>query len=126
MSTTLRICLIVASVLMCIYTLHKIRKTQLNIDDSIYWISAAALLVVMSVFPVIPTKVAELMGIQSPVNFVYLVMIALVIIKLFLVVIDLSVQKHRLNLLVERLAVIHKETDDKINMLIEKESRSEK
>ena len=118
MSVTLRVCLIVASVFMAIYTFRKIRKNQLNIDDSIYWIVTSVCLVVLSAFPIIPTKIAELLGIESPVNLVYLVVIFFIILKLFLLVIDFSVQKHRLNMLVEKLAVIDKENKDKIEDLI--------
>ena len=108
MSIQLQIFLIVASVLVSLYAFRKIRKAQLNIDDAIYWVVSAVLLVVMSIFPGIPTYIATLLGIESPVNFVFLFMIFLVIVKLFMISIDLSVQKYRLNLLVEKLALIKK------------------
>ena len=111
MGITLRIVLILASVLAVIYTLRKIRKAQLNIDDSIYWIVMSVLLLVMSIFPQTAEWGAQLLGFISPANFVLVVMIFMVLIKLFQVAVDLSVAKHRLNLLIQKIALLNKETE---------------
>ncbi len=107
MSLVLRISLVLVSFLVVVFVLKKIRKTQLHIDDAIYWIVSAFLLLIISIFPQIAIWVSELMGIQSPANFVFLFMIFMILIKLFHVAIDLSIQKDRLNRLVQRLALLH-------------------
>lgn len=111
MGITLRIVLIMASVLAVIYTLRKIRKAQLNIDDSIYWIFMSVLLLVMSIFPQTAEWGAQLLGFITPANFVLVVIIFMVMIKLFQVAVDLSVAKHRLNLLIQKIALLNKETE---------------
>lgn len=111
MSIVLRIALIVVSALVMYFVLKKIRKAQLEIDDSIYWIVFALLLLVISIFPGIAIRASQLLGIQSPANFVFLVMIFLVLIKLFQISIELSIQKHRLNHLVQKLALLNQEHD---------------
>lgn len=116
MSLTLRVFLIVASVISVIYTLRKIRKAQLNIDDSIYWIVMSILLLVMSIFPNAVSWAAKLFGFVGVVNFVFFFMIFAVIIKLFQISIDLSISKHRLNLLIQKTALLNKEMEFKINM----------
>ena len=112
MSTTLRIVLIVISAFVLLYTIKKIRKSQLNIDDSVYWIGFAVILLVMSIFPIIPTFFSELLGIASPVNFVYLLVIALIMLKLFKLAIELSITKRRLNHLIQRIAILNHEVDE--------------
>ena len=112
MSIVLRIALIVVSALVMYFVLKKIRKAQLEIDDSIYWIVFSVLLLVISIFPGIAIEASKLLGIRSPANFVFLVMIFLVLIKLFQVSIDLSIQKHRLNHLVQKLALLNQEHDE--------------
>ena len=107
MSTTLRILLIVVSVIVAIYTLHKIRKAQLNIDDAFYWIIFSVLILVMSIFPGIVYFMANLFGIESPSNFVFLVIIFIVLVKMFGLSIELSIQKHRLNYLIQRTALMN-------------------
>ena len=106
MSLVLRIALIVVSLLVVIFVIKKIRKTQLHIDDAIYWIVFSALLFIISVFPEIAIWAAKVLGIQSPANFVFLFVIFMVFIKLFDLAIELSVQKHRLNRLVQNLALM--------------------
>lgn len=111
MTLTLRIVLIVASVLVVLYTIRKIRKSQLNIDDSIFWIGFSVMLLIMSIFPQIVNFFTQLLGIASPVNFVFLFVIFLILIKLFKLAIDLSVTKHRLNHLIQRIAIINHEVE---------------
>jgi hypothetical protein len=107
MSIILRIALIVVSFLVVVFVLRKIRKTQLHIDDAIYWIVSAGLLLIISIFPQIAIFASELLEIESPANFVFLFMIFMIVIKLFNLAIDLSIQKQRLNRLVQKLALLH-------------------
>lgn len=107
MSIVLRITLIVVSFLVLLFVLKKIRRTQLYIDDAIFWIVFSALLLVISIFPQLAVWASDLLGIQSPANFVFLFMIFVVLIKLFQISIELSVQKHRLNRLVQKLALMN-------------------
>ena len=107
MSLELRIVLIVASVLAVIYALSKIRKAELKIDDAFYWMFSSVLLLVMSIFPTVTYFLSELLGIQSPSNLVFLFMIFMILVKLFAVSIDLSIQKRRLNNLIQKIAIIN-------------------
>ena len=109
MALTLRLVLIFACVISSIYTLRKIRKSKLSVDDAFYWIFFSFILLIIGIFPEIAEFLAHLLGIQSPSNFVFLVMIFLVLFKLFSVAIDISVQKHRLNNLIQRLAIMNYE-----------------
>lgn len=111
MTLTLRIVLIVASIFVVFYTIRKIRKSQLNIDDSVFWIGFSVMLLIMSIFPQVVTFFTQLLGIASPVNFVFLFVIFLIIIKLFKLAIDLSITKHRLNHLIQRIAIINHDVE---------------
>ena len=120
MSIVLRIALIIVSFLVVVFVLRKIRKTQLDIDDAIYWIIASVLLLILSIFPKLAFWASDLLGIDSPSNFVFLFMIFVVLIKLFNMAIDLSIQKQRLNRLIQKLALTDKEVSQ------EKENRQSK
>lgn len=106
MSIVLRIALIAVSFLVIVFVIKKIRRTKLYIDDAIYWIAFSVMLFVLSLFPQIAIWASELLGIESPANFVFLLMIFVVLIKLFQLSIELSVQKQRLNRLVQKLALM--------------------
>ena len=122
MSLELRIVLIVASVLAVIYALAKIRKAELKIDDAFYWVFSSVLLLVMSIFPTVTYFLSELLGIQSPSNFVFLFMIFMILVKLFAISIDLSIQKRRLNSLIQKIAIVNHSSDSQKNSENKKEN----
>ncbi len=109
MNTLLRVVLMISSVLVALFILLRIRKKHLNIDDAMYWLFFSLLILVLGIFPDIAEWAAALVGVDAASNFVFLVMIFLILIKLFYVCIDLSIQKQRLTRLIQRLALMNKE-----------------
>ena len=77
MPTMLRILLIVSSLLTVGYILSRIHKAKMRIQDSIFWIIFALIAVLLAIFPQIVYWMTSMLGIESPVNFVYLVFIFL-------------------------------------------------
>lgn len=112
MNTLLRVVLMVSSVFVALFILLRIRKKHLNIDDAMYWLFFSLLILVLGIFPDIAEWAANLIGVDAASNFVFLVMIFLILIKLFYVCIDLSIQKQRLTRLIQRLALMNKEMRD--------------
>lgn len=126
MTLALRIILIVVSVFVTVYALRKIRKAQLNIDDAFYWIVVAVILLVMSIFPIVPTYLSSLIGIESPANLVFLVMIFLAFVKLFSLSIEFSIQKSRLNKFVQKVALMTNESNCTDKRVIENKSATDR
>ena len=112
MSIVLRIALIVVCVTACGYVLRKIRRAQMEIDDAIYWIVVSILLVIISIFPQIPDFFSDLLGIQSPSNFVFLAVIFLVILKLFSLSLEVSLLKQKLKSTIQNVAIREKELEE--------------
>lgn len=113
MSLIIRIVLIVASVWFTAYILHKVRVAKMHIDDTIFWIFFTLVIFLFGIFPQIPTWMAEVLKIQSPVNFVYLVIIFLLIIKIFALTIKLSKVEVTVQKLVQELALKEVESKEK-------------
>ena len=111
MSPILRILLIVVSIALTYFVLRKIRKAQLDIDDSLHWIITAIVLILLSLFPNTVIKLSEMLGFMSPANLVFLCMIFVVLVRLFVQSVEMSVQKHRLNRLVQKLALVKAEDE---------------
>lgn len=105
MPIQLRVVLIIASLATCYYTLHKIRKSQIKIEDALFWILTSISLVLLSIFPSIAFFFADLLVIDSSVNFVYLVVIFFLILKVFVLSIKLSQMEERIKNLVQRIAI---------------------
>lgn len=83
MSVTLRVLLFVGSVVTLFYIQRKIRKSAFGIDEASYWIFLFGVLVVMSIFPNIVSTMASLLGFESGSNFVFLIIIFLLLINNF-------------------------------------------
>ena len=115
MSSTLRVVLIIASFATAYWSFRKIRKSQIQIEDSIFWIIAAIVLMIISVFPGIPSICAKILGIQSASNFVFLCMIFILIIKTFMLTIRISQTDNKIKSLVQEVAIRDKKIEDLIS-----------
>lgn len=54
MTPTLRVVLIVVSILTTFMIMRKIRQSKLQIEDSIFWLGFSSILIVFSIFPGLP------------------------------------------------------------------------
>ena len=75
MSIYLRIILVVISMLSMMNVMKRVRRFKLQIENSIFWIIFSLLLILVAVFPDPMFWLAELLGIQSPANMVFLFVI---------------------------------------------------
>ena len=117
MSLVFKIILVVTSVLACVYALRKIRKSQLRIEDALFWIVISVMLVIVSVFPGLAEFFTKLIGMEAPSNFIFLVMIFLLLVKTFSLSIKVSQTEERIKNLVQKLAIINNETEKEIDDL---------
>ena len=113
MSLSLKIVLVVFSILTCFYIARKLRKSQMNINDTVFWIFFAVILVLLSVFPGIAGWGSKLLGFQAPVNFVFVVVIFLLILRVFVMSIKISVLEDKLRNLTEEIAIRENMKDKK-------------
>ena len=109
MSNCLRIILIMVSVMTYFYIARKLKKSQLQVMDAFFWIVFSFVLMVIGIFPGIAIFLAKIVGIQSPVNFVYLVVIFLLILRSCMLTIRISWLEERVKNLVEEIAIREKD-----------------
>ena len=105
MTITLRIILLLASLLSAAWILLNIKKAKVRIEDSVFWIFFSVVLILLSVFPDIVIWGAKITGVQSPVNFVFLTIIFVLLIKLFRMTIRLSQLDSKIQTLTQSLAI---------------------
>lgn len=101
----LRVLLILISVWLFFYVLRSVRKAQVQIDDMIFWLFFSVLLVVLAVVPQIAGWAAGLVGVISPVNLIYLVIIFVLLLKIFNMSIKFSQLETKIKTLTQELAV---------------------
>jgi hypothetical protein len=87
---------------MLLFTLRKIRNAQVQIDSAVFWILFMLGIVAISIFPGIVIYFSNLIGVESPANFVFLCIIFLLLSKVF----SLSLQISKLQYQVQQLAQI--------------------
>lgn len=105
MSWGLRILLIVGPILTGGWILIKIRKNRLRMENSLFWILFSALLLLLGVFPGIAEGAAGLLGVQSPVNLVYLTIIFLLLVRVFLQDLKTDRLQEKLTDLIQRYGI---------------------
>ena len=105
MSVLLRSVLVIASVLTTLLIMRKIRKGKMMIEDSLFWIGFSCMLVLFSLFPQIVFKMSELVGTQSPSNFIFLFIIFVLIVRMFQMSMKISQLEAKFKDLVARMAI---------------------
>lgn len=83
MSIALRLSLIVCSLLILFFVMRRIKKSGLEITDSIFWLFISVALIVIAVFPQIAYCAADLLGFDAPVNFVFCCGIIVLLVRTF-------------------------------------------
>ena len=85
--------------------LRKIRKAEVAIADSTFWFLFALSLVLMGVFRDIPFFFADIFGIESPANFVFVYVIAVLVIREFYSTVEVSQLRAKVRSLVQNEAL---------------------
>jgi len=104
-SLDLRIMLIVASIAMVLAVVLRIRKAKFQIKDGIFWFLFSTLFLVMSIFPQLVERVTGMLGIESPANLVFLGIIAILLVKNFLLSVKTSQLEYNLMKLTQHVVV---------------------
>lgn len=84
MSITLRVLLIIASFFSFLLCLKRIKQAKLKITNSVVWMLGSLALVLMAIFSNAVEWIATKLGFIAPVNFVFLVMIAFLLMQTFI------------------------------------------
>lgn len=105
MSLIMRTLLIVVSICTFFYVIRKLRKAQMQTLDTLFWTIFSLTILIMSLFPELVIKCTKYLEVQSAVNFVYLVIIFFLILRIFLLNVRVCKLELKLNEYVEKMAV---------------------
>ena len=84
MSVILRAILIIGSAISFILCVKKIKEAKLKVENSIVWLLGSLLLILMSIFSRGVEWVSAQLGFEAPVNFVFVVISAFLLIEVYL------------------------------------------
>ena len=115
MTTVLRVVLIIVSLLVFFVMMKKIRQAKVKIEDSMFWVLFALLLEVFSIFPGAADWLSDLVGTMSTANFIFMLMIFLLLIKNFAMSLRISQLETKVKELVQRIALDDNELQKEIH-----------
>ncbi len=84
MTFTLRIVLIIGSLISFILCITKIKQSKLKVENSVIWMIGNILLIIMSIFSNAVEWISDKLGFMAPVNFVFLIIIGFLLIQTFI------------------------------------------
>ena len=113
MSLTLRIILIVCSLISFLLCVMKIKQAKLKVNNAVIWMIGSIILILMSIFVNSVEWISNKLGFMAPVNFVFFVMIAFLLIEVFFNNIQISMQNEKIKDLNHYIALKEKEEKDR-------------
>ena len=105
MSTILRVLLLTMAIAAAVWILYKIRKLKVKMEDAIFWVIFAVILCVMGIFPKVTYWMTEKLGMMSPANLIFLVVIFLLAEKIFTLSILISQLEDKVSILSTEVAL---------------------
>lgn len=117
MSVPLRIILLLLA-LMCVgWIFRRIYTSRVKMEDAIYWILFSFVLALLGIFPKIAITLSALIGIQSPANLVFLVIIGMLVEKVFTLSIIQSQMQEKNVVMIAEMAILNKDLERQIESL---------
>ena len=126
MSPVFQVLLILGAVCMTYFIMKKIRQSKLQIEYAIFWIIFSGILLVFSVFPFLVAMMTRAIGMELPVNFIFLLFILILILKAFFQTIETSTLENKVRNLTQRLAIEEKERQEELKEMKQRIEELEK
>ncbi|ACV51427.1 DUF2304 domain-containing protein [Lancefieldella parvula] len=112
MTLVLRILLLIGALFAMGIVINSVRKSKIRISDSVYWVVSAVILVLFALIPQLAYFFSGLFGFMSPANFVLLLVIVMILIRLFHQSCAISKLTYKVEQLSSELALRDKDTRD--------------
>ena len=117
MSVMLRVLLLAAALVTAIWILTRIRRSKVKMEDAIFWIVFAIILLILGIFPTISYRLADVLGIVSPANLIFMIVIFLLVVKVFTMSILISQLEEKVTVLSSEVALRSHGAQKKIEKL---------
>lgn len=106
MSNSLRILLIVFSLLLLIIVLRLISSRKLPIKYSLIWIMSSILIFIVGAFPYLVTNITKVFGFVATSNFVIGVLLTMLLAITLILTVIISSQKNQIKRLAQELSIL--------------------
>lgn len=100
-----RLLLIIGAIFVFFFVTNRIKKAKIMMGDAIFWVLLSAILVLVGIMPEMVIAISAKLGFMSPSNFVFLVVVALLLVKLFSCSAQISLLTHKVEELAQEIAL---------------------
>ena len=108
----LTLLLVAGAALTLAFVILKVRKSEIKTSDTVFWFLFVACLLLLAIFPQIAFWVFD---VQSPSNLVFLVIVAILLIKEFTASVEIAKLRSKVTYLVQEIALMENEGEDSSN-----------
>lgn len=115
MSLTLQFLLVFAAAVTVFWILCNIRKFRVKMEDAIFWSFFAIVLLALALFPDISYKLSSILGVISPANLIFVIVIFLLLEKIFTLSIIVSQLEDKVSVLSSELALRSHSVDQRFH-----------
>ena len=116
MTLVLRILLLIGALFAMGIVINSVRKSKIRISDSVYWVVSAGILILFALIPQLAYFFSGLFGFMSPANFVLMLVIVLMLIRIFHQSCAISKLTYKVEQLSAELALRDKDARDEKNL----------
>ena len=112
MSVSLRILLLIFSVVLTLATTVVVKKGRMPIKYSLLWYFSSLIIFVLSVFPFIIEYISELFGFKTLSNLITAIMICILLFLTMSLTIITAGQKRKITLLIQEISILKKRVEE--------------
>lgn len=112
MSLALRVFLLCSALLVLVFVVRKVKKSEFETMDAVFWLLFMLVLAILAIFPQIAYAVSGVLGFDSPSNFVFLCVIAILIMRVFMLNAKVAHLRLSLTSLIQEVALRELERKD--------------
>lgn len=105
MDVSLRVFFILCALLGLTYILRKIKRSEIQTTDTVFWFLFIGSFVLLAVFPQIAFFCSSLLGFQSPANFIFLYVVGVLLIREFSLTVKVARLRQQVHTLVQEVAL---------------------
>lgn len=105
MATSLRVVLVASALIVLLFMVRKIKKSQMKAMDAFFWLLFSLSFVMLAAFPQIAAYLAALLGFQAASNFIFVYVIAVLVVRDFSSTIRYVQLRDKFDALVQEMAL---------------------
>lgn len=109
MSSAFRVEMFIVAILFFVIVIKLVNRNVFLLGNAAIWIIISFILLLFSLFPALPLKLADILGFDTPANFLMFSAIIVLLIFSFFSTITISRQNNQITKLIQEVSILKKE-----------------